>query len=115
MAYSLFFRLALARDREMFEGRPIFISECDPEKKQKGGHQFKYGTGKQSHFPSSPWLSSWRNYMVIGPVSELCLKYCIKMEVNQGGPRQQPVSTASATSWLTGSFSFQGSRRTSCS
>jgi hypothetical protein len=31
----------------MFEGRPLFISECDPEKKTKGsGHDFKFGTGK---------------------------------------------------------------------
>jgi hypothetical protein len=36
----------LSRDRELFQGRPLFLSECDPEKRQKGGHQFKYGTGE---------------------------------------------------------------------
>lgn len=32
---------ALARDHEPIDGRPMFVSECDPEKK---GHHFKYGT-----------------------------------------------------------------------
>jgi RNA recognition motif-containing protein len=36
-------RHALGRDHELLDGRPIYISECDPEKKKKG-HQFKYST-----------------------------------------------------------------------
>jgi len=34
---------ALARDNELVKGRPMYISECDPEKKK--GPVFKYNTG----------------------------------------------------------------------
>lgn len=37
---------ALKRDRETIKGRPMFISENDPEKKNRG-HQFKYSTNME--------------------------------------------------------------------
>lgn len=37
---------ALARDNELLEGRPIFISEFNPG---KDGHQFKYNTGLEKN------------------------------------------------------------------
>jgi len=59
----------------MFQGRPLFISECDPDKKQKG-HQFRYGTGKTFSV-----IGSWSQWLESGFISTALNNFlpCYKM------------------------------------